>query len=159
MDTSFTSCTQRFLLTITIAILPVGCSKQDSLSQDTEMSQIEIASDEATVITNRIQLSDHVGEVVTLIGIQTRRKIPHVMGIPVKGAYEFSDQIVSVTGRLESYEVTKEDLDRWDSAPDFDMAFAASPILKEGIHFRLVDPASGDRCETVLSAISLTKKN
>ena len=53
-----------------------------------------------------------------------------------------------MTGRLESFEITQDDLNGWDRNPGFDQAFAAATIPNVGIHFRIVDPVSGGQCET-----------
>ena len=137
-----------FPLSLAIALLMIGCNRQDFSQLETAANERAIARTEPVVITDRIYLDDHVGEIVTLVGTQTRTKIPRVMGIPVSGNYGLSDQIVSVAGRLESFEITKDDLNGWDRNPGFDQAFAAATIPNVGIHFRIVDPVSGGQCET-----------
>jgi hypothetical protein len=57
------------------------------------------------VITDRSQLEDAVGQQVTIIGVQTRTKIPTVCGVDVDGDYALSDREVIVRGVLQRYVV------------------------------------------------------
>ncbi|MCA9598243.1 MAG: hypothetical protein KC776_33255 [Myxococcales bacterium] len=50
-------------------------------------------------------LDARVGTVVTLVGEQSRTKIPTVCGVDVDGDYDLSDEVVRVTGRLRRYVV------------------------------------------------------
>ena len=83
------------------------------------------------VITDAAQLADHVGEVVTLRGVQTRTKIPTVCGVDVDGDGALSDQAVTATGRLEQEVVAPADVDPTEQSRG------------AGTFYRLVDVTSG----------------
>jgi hypothetical protein len=61
------------------------------------------------VITTPQQRDALVGRQVTVVGVQTRTKVPTVCGVDVDGAYELSDQIVIVNGVLRRHVVTEAD--------------------------------------------------
>jgi hypothetical protein len=52
-----------------------------------------------------VDLDALVGQEVTLIGVQTRTKIPSVCDIDVEGDYDLSDTVVFATGILQRTEV------------------------------------------------------
>ena len=81
---------------------------------------------------DRGELGKLVGQIVTLVGVQTRTKIPTVCGVDIDGDYALSDQKVEVTGRLERYEVP-------EPSPDQPIAASRGP----GTYYRLIDPATG----------------
>lgn len=90
---------------------------------------VEVAPAAPPVLTDAAQLADHVGEVVTLRGVQTRTKIPTVCGADVDGDDALTDQPVSATGRLEAETVE-----------------AADPTVQSrgpGTYYRLVDATTG----------------
>src|SRR4051794_38782316 len=57
------------------------------------------------VITDAKELGSHLGQTVTLRGIQARTKQPTVLGVDVDGEYALSDVEVEVTGVLKRYEI------------------------------------------------------
>ncbi|MFW5920658.1 MAG: hypothetical protein ACOCUS_02370 [Polyangiales bacterium] len=82
-------------------------------------------------------LDSLVGRRITLVGAQTRSKVPSVCGVDVDGAYELSDKTVEVTGRLERHVI--------EERPPSDPPIATRG---PGTYYRLVDPATGDLAET-----------
>lgn len=78
-----------------------------------------------------------VGRRITLVGTQTRSKIPTVCGVDVDGDYQLSDEAVEVTGRLERHVIEPR-------PPD------APPVASRGpgTYYRLVDPDTGQLAAT-----------
>jgi hypothetical protein len=88
---------------------------------------------EPIVITERGQLDAAVGKLVTIVGKQTRTKIPTVLGVDVDGAYELSERRVRATGVLERRVVEAR-----ETKPG-DLAVATRG---PGTYYRLVDPST-----------------
>ena len=86
------------------------------------------------VITTAAELDGAVGALVTLVGVQTRSKIPTVLGVDVDGAHELSDRRVRVTGVLRRHVVPDRPAD-----PDEPVAASRGP----GTYHFIVDPATG----------------
>lgn len=81
---------------------------------------------------SQVDLASLVGKEVTLVGVQTRTKIPTVCGVDVDGDYEHSDTKVTATGILQRREVAPRGADE--------------PIVASrgpGIYYSLHNPAGG----------------
>jgi hypothetical protein len=88
----------------------------------------------SALITDRQQLDAAVGSIVTIVGVQTRTKIPTVCGVDVDGADELADHKVIVRGVLHRDVVTE-----------------ASPTAANrgnGTFYSVVDPATGQLAKT-----------
>lgn len=90
------------------------------------------APDATITITSLDQLDDAVGQRVTIVGVQTRTKIPTVLGVDIDGEYELSDARVTATGVLERYVVEPR-------PPDAPAIAWRGP----GTFYRLVAPEGG----------------
>jgi hypothetical protein len=94
---------------------------------------------EQSVITDRSQLDAAVGQHVVIRGVQTRTKIPTVLGVDVAGPYEHSDKEVTAAGVLHRWEVKPEEV---------------NPRVASrgaGVFYRLVDPKTGGDVKTQLA--------
>lgn len=81
------------------------------------------------VISDESQLEAAVDRQVTIVGVQTRAKIPTVCGVDVDGPYSFSDKKVVVRGVLRRTIVTR-----------------INPMVANrgtGTFYSVVDPATG----------------
>lgn len=95
--------------------------------------------DGQAVITDRSQLDAVVGQYVVIRGVQTRTKIPTVLGVDVAGPYEHSDKEVTAAGVLHRWEVKAQDV---------------NPRVASrgaGVYYRLSDPKTGGDVETKLA--------
>jgi hypothetical protein len=90
-----------------------------------------------TLITNASQREAAVGKLVTVVGVQTRTKIPTVVGIDIDGDYALSDREVRATGRLERYVIAPP-------SPEEPIMATRSP----GTYYSLIDPATGVLAKT-----------
>lgn len=93
----------------------------------------------ALVITDASELDGAVGQTVTLVGTQSRTKIPTVLGVDVDGSYEHSDRRVRVTGVLRKHVVV-------EPAPSAPITAARGP----GTYYSIVDPDTQTLAKPVL---------
>jgi hypothetical protein len=93
------------------------------------------------VITDPSQLDAAVGKLVTIVGEQTRTKVPTVLGVDVDGDYDLSDKRVRVTGILHRHVVEPREPD-----PDELPVATRGP----GIYYSVVDPATNVLAKPVL---------
>ena len=98
------------------------------------------------VITDPDDLPNHLGEIVTIRGVQSRSKIPQVWGIKVDGNYSLSDKLVEFSGRLTSYEVTQEDVDEYLAAQQVVSTSSSRPSV--GTHFSVRHPETFELVKT-----------
>jgi hypothetical protein len=84
------------------------------------------------IITQSGRLDAVVGKVVTLVGVQTRTKVPMVLGADVDGDDALSEKRVRVTGRIEKHEQK--------GPPMVDGMIAAG---REGTSYSVIDPKTG----------------
>ena len=120
---------------------PVSASQEPvSASQEDAPQAAEI------IITNVADLPKHVGKIVTLKAIQSRTKLPQLLGVYVDGDYKLSDKMAFATGRLSSYETTAADVRAFDRR--MKKSPFASPRPSVGTHFQLTDLESGKKSKT-----------
>ncbi len=60
-------------------------------------------------ITDRAQLDQHLGQLVTIRGGVTQTKMPTIIGVDVDAAYELTNQLGQATGILMRYTITEDD--------------------------------------------------
>lgn len=100
-----------------------------------------VATAEPTFITDRSQLDAAVGKLVTIVGEQTRTKVPTVVGVDVDGDYELSDRRVRVTGILQRHVVEPREPD-----PEELAVATRGP----GTYYSVVDPSTNTLAKPVL---------
>jgi hypothetical protein len=88
------------------------------------------------VITEPNQRAAAVGRRVTIIGVQTRTKLPTVCGVDVDGDYALSDREVIVNGVLHRDVVTEVDNTMANRG--------------RGTFYSVIDPATGALAKTAL---------
>lgn len=136
-----------FLFLFVVSCLP-GCNLP--LSNNTEIATTQPSTPppfSEIVITDSADLEKHVGQIVTLIGKQTRTYIPRVLGVRVVGESSLSEKIVVVTGQLSSYQTTEEDVIAFHAA---NLARLAVPLPVVGMHYSITDPKTQDTPKTYL---------
>lgn len=142
---------QRFVVTVIVCVC-AGCgftrTEPKQVANPVSTSPREVPQTTEIVITDAVDLPKHVGQIVTLRGIQSRSKLPYVLGVYVDGQYELSDKMVLATGRLTSYETTAEDVKAFDRRMK-ESPFAL-PRISVGTHFRLTDPQTDEPVKTYL---------
>lgn len=99
----------------------------------------EGAENGTIVIASSEQREAAVGREVTIIGVQTRTKLPTVCGVDVDGAYELSDRHVTVHGVLQRTVVGPR-------PPDAPIVASRGP----GVYYAVIDPATGQLAKTTL---------
>jgi hypothetical protein len=92
----------------------------------------------ATLINDSKQLDAAVGRNVTIVGVQTRTKIPTVCGVDVDGSDDLSERKVIVRGVLHRDVVTSAE------APP------TSANRGPGTFYSVVDPSTGRLAKTFL---------
>ena len=136
----------RFLFSVAVCV-SAGCcftpNDSDNYVTSASTPKRNIPSVAPIVITDVAELPKHVGKVVTLKGLQSRTKLPNVLGVRVDGAYALSDKMVYVTGRLSSYVTTEADVMAFDDLIAKKGPFtAARPMI--GTHFVMQAPETGE---------------
>ena len=86
------------------------------------------------LITDASQREGAVDHEVTIVGVQTRTKIPTVCGVDVDGAYALSDRRVIVRGVLRRTVVTEVD--------------PMTANRGTGTFYSVIDPATGVLAKT-----------
>ena len=91
--------------TLIALLLVVGCASCGSTAPSRTPAGTNAPSTTDIVITGRSQREAAVGQQVTIIGVQTRTKIPTVCGVDVDVDYALSDKKVIVRGVLRRFVV------------------------------------------------------
>lgn len=127
------------LLLVTLA----GCARAGAAPPTATEGTPEQSSNEApagrVLITHPSQRQAAVGRHVTILGLQTRTKIPQVNGVDVDGDYELSDRRVRVDGILQKHVVEPRERD-----PDEPAIATRGP----GTYYSVVDPKTGELART-----------
>ena len=119
--------------------LPMPESGAPTASDVTTSSR---AAEAPLLIEERSQLDAAVGKLVTIVGTQTRTKIPTVLGVDVDGDYELSDRRVQVSGILHRRTVEPKEPD-----PDELPVATRGP----GTYYSVIDPATNTLAKPVLA--------
>jgi len=123
-----------FILLAACGGFSVGCSSRTGPGAKNTSKERAVP----VVLTNPRDRQAHVGKTVTVVGKQTRTKIPTVCDVDVDGAYDLSDKLVEATGVLERRVVPKR---------------TGGPIVASrgpGTYYRLVDPKTKRLAKTQL---------
>lgn len=91
----------------------MAAAPSDDVPTETAIDEPEQEQEVAApvVITDPGELDKHLGDLVTIVGEQTRTKIPTVLGVDVDGDHELSERRVRATGILQRRVVKPEDLE------------------------------------------------